>query len=258
MSFAEYVTSAMPFLFVIAAAALIWLGVELAVTVRRARRAIDDVQKQVEPTLASLEAITESLEPAAAKIDPLIDRASLTIDAANLEIMRVDQILEDVSEVTDTLSTAANAMNDVASAPAEIVNTITDKVRGAFKTRHASPESSALGAEKAVGEGAPAPARHTPSRGATSGSPYAAPSAQQHSSAQPRQQASAANTKPAGSPSLKSDVFAQSSTKMAETLNAVSLKGDESEKPGYFTYSNGIEGEPSATDGAANQENDRL
>ena len=83
--------------FICVGIALIVFLIELVRTVRSARTTIDNVQKQLEPTLAHVEQITNEIKPAIAKVDPLMDRVSLTIDAANLEMMRVDQILEDVT-----------------------------------------------------------------------------------------------------------------------------------------------------------------
>lgn len=149
MEFNQVINSALPILYVIAGIVLIWLIVELVITVRRARQTVEDIKKQIEPTLEHVESITASLEPATKKIDPLVDRVSLTVDAANLEIMRLDQILEDVGEVTDTVSSTVSTVDAIASAPMDLVNNVTSKVRGAFRSRGASEESIALGEEKA-------------------------------------------------------------------------------------------------------------
>lgn len=91
MDFYEILNIALPAVYVVVGAALVWLVIELVATVRKARKTVDDLQKQVEPTLAHVESITAALEPAVAKVDPLVERVSLTVDAANLEIMRVDR-----------------------------------------------------------------------------------------------------------------------------------------------------------------------
>lgn len=149
MDISEIIGIALPVIYILVGAALIWFIVELIVTVRRTRKTVDDLQKQLEPTLASVERISASLEPVASKVDPLVERVSLTVDAANLEIMRVDQILEDVGEVTDSVSSAVDAVDTVANAPVELVNTVANRVRGIFKARRASDESIGLGKEKA-------------------------------------------------------------------------------------------------------------
>lgn len=127
---------------------LVWFIVELVFTVRRARAVVVDVKEKLDPTLEHVENITASLEPVVAKVDPLVDRVSLTVDAANLEIMRLDQILEDVTEITETVSSAANAVDVAANAPLELVNSVTSRIRSAFKPNHASEESVSLGDKK--------------------------------------------------------------------------------------------------------------
>lgn len=149
MDFSEVLSLAVPAVYVLVGVVLVWLAIELAITVRRTRKTVNQVQQQLEPTLESAARITASLEPVAAKVDPLVERVSLTVDAANLEIMRVDQILEDVSEVTGTLSDAVETVDNVANVPMELVNTMSDRVRKAFKPRRASEESIALGSAKA-------------------------------------------------------------------------------------------------------------
>lgn len=149
MDINEIVNIALPIVYVLVGAAIIWLIVELVMTARRARKTVEEVQQQIAPTLASVERITASLEPVAAKVDPLIERVSLTVDAVNLEIMRFDQILEDVGEITDSVASAVDAVDTVASAPMDLVNSVTNRVRGVFKTRKASDESVALGQGKA-------------------------------------------------------------------------------------------------------------
>lgn len=141
---------------------LVWLVIEAALTVRKARKTISD---SIEPTLASAQRITATLEPitadmqeivatvkpAAQRIDPLIERVSLTVDAANLEVMRLDQILENVSEITESASSAVHAVESATNAPLAIVNNLSARVRGAFRSKRASDESVALGEKKAEG-----------------------------------------------------------------------------------------------------------
>ncbi|MEG0096048.1 MAG: DUF948 domain-containing protein [Raoultibacter sp.] len=162
MDFGEFFSSVLPVVYVIVGVALVWFLIELVVTVRKTRTAVDDVQKKLDPTLESIEKITASLEPAVAKVDPLVERVSLTVDAANLEIMRLDQILEDVTDITDKVSTAANAVESATSAPIAIVNTMTDRVRGALRSRRASDESIALGEKRASRAAAGDPALANP------------------------------------------------------------------------------------------------
>ena len=130
--------------FICVGIALIVFLIELVRTVRSARTTIDNVQKQLEPTLAHVEQITNEIKPAIAKVDPLMDRVSLTIDAANLEMMRVDQILEDDTAITDTASNAIEAVDNVANAPLELMNSVSTKVRSVLKPKAASDEAQML------------------------------------------------------------------------------------------------------------------
>lgn len=150
MDFAEFLNAALPFVYIIVGAALVWFVVELAITIRKTRTTVDDVRKQLEPTLDNVQRLTASLEPVVAKVDPLVDRVSLTVDAANLELMRVDQILEGVTDITDSVSSAVDAVDTVTNAPMNLLNSVTTKMRSAFKTKHASEESIALGEKKAT------------------------------------------------------------------------------------------------------------
>ncbi|MEG0323086.1 MAG: DUF948 domain-containing protein [Raoultibacter sp.] len=149
MDFAEVVNIALPIVYVLVGAALVWLVIELVMTLRKTRKTVDDLKKQVEPTLANVQELTEGLKPVVAKVDPLVERISLTVDATNLEIMRVDQILDDVNDITGSLSSAVDAVDTAANAPIDLVNSVSNRVRNVFKPRKASSESVALGQEKA-------------------------------------------------------------------------------------------------------------
>ena len=175
MDFAGIVDIALPVIYVLVGAVLVWFVVELALTIRSTRSTIDDAHKELTPTLKNVEKITaqvdpliahvdalvtdqidplltrvneiaEEAKPAVGRVDPLVERLSLTVDAANLELMRVDQILEDVTQITDSVSKAAGAVDTVTSAPIDLVNSLTGKLRSKFKPRYASNESVSLGA----------------------------------------------------------------------------------------------------------------
>ena len=181
MEFAALVDIALPVVYVLVGAVLVWFVVELALTIRSTRATIDDAHEELVPTLQHVEKITAQVEPlvgnvntliveqvtplmekanvlaeearpAVGRVDPLVERLSLTVDAANLELMRVDQILEDVTQITDSVSKAAGAVDTVTSAPIDLVNTLTGKLRSKFKPRYASDESVRLGGGPAAPE----------------------------------------------------------------------------------------------------------
>ncbi len=138
----------LPIVIVCAIVALIWLLIETVMTVRKTRNTVEELQKQLTPTLDHVEQLTNDLQPAIKKVDPLVDRISLTVDAANLELMRVDQILEDVGDVTDSVSGATDAISNAASAPAKLVESVSGKVHSLIGGKHASEESQLLAARQ--------------------------------------------------------------------------------------------------------------
>lgn len=140
-----------PIVFIIVGIVLIWFLVEMARTVKTTRQVVDDLQNKVNPTLDHVNQITNDLQPAVTKVDPMMERLALTVDAVNLELMRVDQILEDVNDVTGNLSKTSNAIDNVTSAPLNLVNNMTERVRGALKSSRSSSEAAAL-AEAAAEE----------------------------------------------------------------------------------------------------------
>lgn len=128
--------------------AIIWLVVELALTIRKTRATVTDVSEQIKPSIANIEKITTDIQPVIQKVDPLVERVSLTVDAANLEIMRVDEILGDVSKISGSVSKTVGAVDSVTSAPLDLVTTATKKIRQKFSPKYASEESVDLGTKQ--------------------------------------------------------------------------------------------------------------
>lgn len=150
----DYIGVALNVLGAVLLAVLVWMAIEIALTARKARKTV----KELDPTIKKLDAMVDSIEPATRRIDPLVERVSLTVDAVNLEIMRVDQILEDVEEVTDIASSAVSKVNEVTSAPLEVLSSVTDRIRGIFsghQAEQAAQNSLENGADTLlVGQGA--------------------------------------------------------------------------------------------------------
>lgn len=128
--------------YIVVGVALVWFVVELALTIRKARGTVDDMQKQLEPTLTNVQQLTDDAKP-------IVERLSLTVDAVNLELLRVDDILQDVGGIAGTASKAVNTVDNVASAPLDIVNSLTRRVRDRFTPRRASDISKEMGETKA-------------------------------------------------------------------------------------------------------------
>lgn len=132
-------------IFCVVGLALIWFVVELALTMRKVRATVADL----EPTLANVDSMVTELQPTLKKVDPLMDRVTLTVDSVNLELMRVDGILENVTNITGGVSKTVDAVDSVTSAPLDIVTNMTKKVRSKLKPRYASEESVDLGSDGA-------------------------------------------------------------------------------------------------------------
>ena len=133
--------------YIVVGVALVWLVVELALTMRKMRTTVTEMKAQLDPTLENVDKMVAELQPTIGKVDPLVDRVTLTVDSVNLELMRVDGILENVNKITGGVSKTVDAVDSVTSAPLDIVTNMTKKVRSKFKPRYASDESVDLGSE---------------------------------------------------------------------------------------------------------------
>lgn len=142
----------LPIVYAVVGLALVWLVVELVVTVRKVRGKAVTAIDELEPTVKNIEAMVGDIQPTVKKIDPLVDRVTLTVDSVNLEMMRVDEILEDVSQMTGAVSKTLTAVDNVTSAPVDIVNSVTKKVRSKFRPKYASDESVAAGLKEGSGQ----------------------------------------------------------------------------------------------------------
>ncbi len=112
--------------------ALAFFIFELIITLRKTRTKVDEIHKQLTPTINNIETITNKIQPAVDRIDPLVERVTLTVDAANLELMRADQILENVNTITEGVADATTAVGNIANAPAELLNKAANKIGGIF------------------------------------------------------------------------------------------------------------------------------
>ena len=72
MDFAGIVDIALPVVYVLVGAVLVWFVVELALTIRSTRSTIDDAHKELMPTLQNVEKITAQVDPLIAHVDALV------------------------------------------------------------------------------------------------------------------------------------------------------------------------------------------
>ena len=144
----EFIEQFLPWLYGVLAIVVIWFVVELIITIRRSRVVIDDLQKSVESAATTINTISAELEPAIKKADPLMDRLSLSVDAVNLELLRLDEVMDDVKTMTSSAASATKSINSVASAPADLVNSVANKVRHRFGSKNVSKETIKIGEER--------------------------------------------------------------------------------------------------------------
>lgn len=135
------INTILPWLYGAVGVVLIWLIIEVAITMRSTRKTFSDMKKQVDKVVVDIDEITTDIKPVIKKVDPLMDRASVTLDAINLEVMRLDGILGDVSAITEKGAKAANSIDDITSAPMELVSSVADKVKRRFGPKKASKAS---------------------------------------------------------------------------------------------------------------------
>lgn len=131
--------------------AAIWLVVEVALTVRRARPAIDAARRTIEsvqsdvtkvvaearpvlksvdetltqarPVITHVDELVTQAKPAASDVSPLLTNATQAVEDLSANLTHLDAILSDVSRITGT---ASNATQAVGAATTSIV----DRVRG--------------------------------------------------------------------------------------------------------------------------------
>ena len=115
----------------------VWAVVEVALTMRSARKSIDkittsasEVIEQAQPIVAKLDGVVDELEPAAKEAVPLLKKAEVSLDSANVSLERVNGILEDVSSVSGTASTVTGAVNRAAESAVSGVASVVSRLKG--------------------------------------------------------------------------------------------------------------------------------
>lgn len=123
----------------------IWAVIEVALTMRSARRSIEglaasasEVIGQAQPIVAKLDGIVDELEPASKEALPLLRKAETSLDAASSSLERVNGILEDVSSVSGTASTVTDAVNRAAESAASGVASVVSRLRGGSAAERAA------------------------------------------------------------------------------------------------------------------------
>ena len=116
----------------------IWAVVEVALTMRSARRDVStltssarEVIEQAQPVVAKLDGLMDELEPAAKHVTPLLEKTEVAVSGATVSLDKVNGILEDVSSVSGTASSVTGAVNRVAESAASGVASVVSRLRGA-------------------------------------------------------------------------------------------------------------------------------
>ena len=114
----------------------IWAVVELALTIRQARKSVseladsvNDTIGEVRPAIAKLDGAIDELQPAVKQIEPILEKASTTVDLINVDLVRVEGILSDVNTVTGTGARVTDAVSGAVEHAASGVAGVAAKVQ---------------------------------------------------------------------------------------------------------------------------------
>lgn len=115
----------------------VWAVVELALTLRSARKNVEEVASsaneviaQAQPIVAKLDGMVDDLEPAVKQVTPIVEKANVAMDGANASLTNVNAILADVSTVSGTASAVTETVNGAVAGAASSVARAVKKVTG--------------------------------------------------------------------------------------------------------------------------------
>lgn len=121
------------------AVAGVWAVIELALTLRKTRTAVDSLDKTVsdlnntlaeaQPVVAKLDGAVDELTPALAQVEPLLKSSKTAIDALTSNLVEVEAVVRDISEVTGSVAEASNAVSSVTDSAAGAVQKLFNKVK---------------------------------------------------------------------------------------------------------------------------------
>ena len=115
----------------------IWAVVELALTLRRARAAVEEVARsandtieQVQPVIAKLDGAMDDLQPAVKQIAPLVTKVDGVVGEASASLEAAKDILADVATVSGTAAGVTDAVTSVANTAASAATGIVTRLAG--------------------------------------------------------------------------------------------------------------------------------
>lgn len=142
--------------------AAVWAVVELAVTLRHARRDVErltasaqEVIEQAQPVVAKLDGMADELEPAVKEVTPLLRKAGGTLDAADASLGSLNAILEDVSSVSGAASSVTGAVSHAAESAVSGVASVVSRITGSRPPAPSAKLEGEVSAEPAPREEAP-------------------------------------------------------------------------------------------------------
>lgn len=129
----DYMTIALIVLVVVA----VWAVVELALTLRSARKNVEEVAAsaneviaQAQPIVAKVDGMVDELEPAVKQAGAIAAKANVAMDGANASLASVNAILSDVSTVSGTAAGVTETVNGAVQGAAASVANAVKKVAG--------------------------------------------------------------------------------------------------------------------------------
>lgn len=115
---------------IVLAIVAVWAVAEMAITIRKARAALDEISHsateaidQVTPVVSKLDGVVDELQPALREVPPVMEKVSTLMDDASVSLNSVNSILGDVSSAT-------HGVAGVGDAAGRIVNTATSAAVG--------------------------------------------------------------------------------------------------------------------------------
>lgn len=145
------------FMLIVLCIAAVWAIFELAMTLRKARTAIDEISHsateaidQATPIIAKLDGVVDDLQPTLQEVTPLVEKASVTLDRANVGLGAVNGILGDVSSTTHGIA-------GVGESASRIVNTATSAAVGVVSKVASLGGINIPEGQQLIGKGTPEP-----------------------------------------------------------------------------------------------------
>lgn len=131
---------------VVLVCAFVWVGVEVALTIRKLRGKVDGIVDKVDTTMGDLnvtikkvDKVVDDIDPAVQEVKPLLGKVQTTVDALSLDLLQVNTILSDVGTMTGAASDATSAVTGVVDKAAAVASKAVSKLSGKGSSAEALP-----------------------------------------------------------------------------------------------------------------------